>query len=130
MNDVIDKKANYKLIRLLFKHEAEGSERLIREFIQQMILKKRAKVLSGPGTVNDREDVRIALVGAKVNFSSPGNDIVPPADTLGHLVDLSAGGACIKIPVDVKLHKRAPAFIRLDFIRSDLEVECSVLGLR
>ena len=96
MNDVVEKKANYKLIRLLFKHEAEGTERLIREFIQQMILKKRAKALSGPGTVNDREDVRIELTGAKVNFSSPGNDIVPPADTVGYLVDLSAGGLVLR----------------------------------
>ena len=130
MNDVIEAQASYKLIRLLFQHESESSERVIREYIQALILKKRVRVLAGAGSVNDREDVRIGLDGAKVVLSSPGNEIVPPAETVGFMVDLSAGGACIKIPISVKLHKKAPAFVKLDFIKPGLEVACGVLGLR
>ena len=93
-------------------------------------LRERVRVLAGAGSVNDREDVRIGLDGAKVVLSSPGNEIVPPAETVGFMVDLSAGGACIKIPISVKLHKKAPAFVKLDFIKPGLEVACGVLGLR
>ena len=56
MNDVIEAQASYKLIRLLFQHESESSERVIREYIQALILKKRVRVLAGAGSVNDRED--------------------------------------------------------------------------
>ena len=98
--------------------------------IKQAILKKKAKVLGGPSKTNDREDVRIFIGGARIHFSSPGNEIVPPANTAGLLVDISAGGACIKIPVHIKLHKKAESFLRLDFIKEDFEISCSILGLR
>ena len=120
----------YKLIRLLFQHDGKSTERVVRKYIQDMILKKKVAALGISTQVNDREDVRISLEGAKVSFSSPGNEKVPPAQVTGYLVDLSAGGACIKIPSKVKLHKKAPAFISLDFIEPGLEIRCDVLGLR
>ena len=100
--------SSYKMIRLVFNHEGKPSERLIRNYIQQMIVTKKKKALSVSSDVNDREDVRVSLEGVKVSFSSPGNETVPPANVTAYMVDMSAGGACIKIPSNVKVAQESP----------------------